>query len=187
LTLEKLPPRTLKLARYLETGHGGFSRNAETTFAIKPGETTALTLGASNYTVTAHMIWPAGMQRQANWQFFAGVHSPLPALPPEVMTNDVARQEFMQSPEFATFQDAQKHAQHFQGIINADDTITVENVPAGDYELSISASAPPAGNAPDAQGVVHFQTVANGGSKLTIPPDPPSGTLDLGTIEMKAP
>ena len=108
---------------------------------------------------------------------------PMPALPPDVMTNETARQEFMQSPEFAKFQEAQKLTHHYPGTINDDDTITVENVPPGDYELSISASAPPAGNTPDAQGVVQYKSVAYGGSKLTVPTDPPTGTLDLGTLK----
>jgi hypothetical protein len=186
LTLEKLPPRTLKLARYRGPGHGGFMRTPEATIDIKPGETTTLTLGASDYIVKAHIAWSAGVQRQANWNFFAGVHTPMPALPPEVMTNEAARQAFMQSPEFAKFKEAQSHGQHYIGTVNDDDTVTVESVPPGDYELSISASAPPAGNTPDAQGVMQYKAVAYGGSKLTVPTDPPTGTLDLGTIEMKA-
>ena len=127
------------------------------------------------------------MQRQSDWKIFAMVHTPMPPVPPEVMTNQAARQEFMQSPEFAKFQEAQKHAQHYEGLVNNDDSITVENMSAGEYAIFVSASAPPDNDAPDAQGVRQFKPVAYGEIKFTVPTDPPSGTLDAGGVEMKVP
>jgi hypothetical protein len=183
--LGHLPATKLRLLR-IRTEKNGWSSTPETTFEIRPGQTTTLTLGASNYTVTARLAWPAGMQRQANWLIHAGVHTPWPPIPPEVMNSDAAREAFMQSPEFAKYQAATQNAQRFPGTVNGDGTVAIEDVLAGDFVLSVTASSPQATNNLEGGGTsVRFQAVAQGEMKVTIPADPPAGTLDLGAVEMK--
>jgi hypothetical protein len=103
------------------------------------------------------------------------------------MTDPAARQQFMQSPEFAKFQEAQKNGQHYQALVNSDDTIAVENIPAGDFEISVVVIPPPDNDASDAQGVRNLKPIVHGEIKFTVPAAPPSGTLDAGEVEMKAP
>jgi hypothetical protein len=74
-SLAHLPATKLSLHR-IRTEKDGWSSIPEMSFEIKPGQTTTLTLGASNYTVTAHLIWPVGMQPPANWLINAEVHTP---------------------------------------------------------------------------------------------------------------
>jgi len=125
--------------------------------------------------VTAHIVWPAGLQRQPDWQISAAVHTPAPPIPPEIMTNPAAMKELMATEEFKTFQ---KNARQFQATINADDTLSAEEVVPGDYELGIYVFSNPANK--------NFKQIALGSIKLTVPADPPSGTIDAGTVEMKA-
>jgi hypothetical protein len=188
-SLDQLPPTKLNLLR-IRTEKNGWSSIPETTFEIRPGQTTTLTLGASNYTVTAHLTWPAGMQRQANWLMNAGVHTPRPTIPPEVMNTEAAHAAFLQSPEFAKYQEAtqkaQQNAQLFPGTVLDDGTVAIEGVLAGDFVLSVTAASPQETNSIEGGGKnVQFNAVAQGEMKVTIPADPPAGTLDLGAVEMK--
>ena len=186
ITVDKLPPGHLNLVRHIPVhispGGGGWMDGEKTSFEIKPGETTTLTLGMSNYTVTARLVWPAGMQRQSNWQITVGVHTPMPPLPPEIVTNHVALQELMQTEEFKA---VQQNARVFQATVNDDDLISAENVPPGEYDLSIFVISQPNNNSPVAGGMVNFKEVARAEMRLTVPADPPSGTLDVGAVEMK--
>ncbi|HSY17415.1 MAG TPA: carboxypeptidase-like regulatory domain-containing protein, partial [Candidatus Acidoferrales bacterium] len=174
IVVDLLPPGRLNLIRHYPIDHG-WSDGNKTPFDIKPGETTTISLGTSNYTVTAHVTWPAGLERKPDWQISAAVHTPTPAIPPEVMTNPAAMKELMATEEFKTFQ---KNARQFQATINTDDTISAEEVAPGDYELGIYVFSHPTDNS--------FKQIALGSMKLTVPADPPSGNLDAGTVEMKA-
>jgi len=186
-SLDHLPATKLRLLR-IRTEKNGWSSTPETSFEIKPGQTTTLTLGASNYTVTTQLTWPAGMQRQSNWLFHAWVHTPWPPIPPEVRNSEAARAAFMQSPEFAKYQlaiqNARQHAQLFPGTVNDDGTVAIEGVSAGEFELSVTASSPQETNNIESGGTHVFNAVAQVEMKVTIPADPPAGTLDLGAVEM---
>lgn len=184
VSVDKLPPGQLLMVRnvpiQVSPGGMGWTEGEKTPFEIKPGETTTLNLGLSNYTVTARLVWPAGMQRQANWQISAAIHTAMPVIPPEIRTNQEALRAFIQTEPFAT---ARKSARLFQATINPDDTLTAEEVIAGDYVLSVLVFL-----RPESDSLVSGQNVkgiAHGSMKLTVPTDPPSGSLDLGAIELK--
>jgi RNA polymerase sigma factor (sigma-70 family) len=187
ISADKLPPGNFNLVRHFPFHNGsinGWMDGDKTSFEIKPRETTTLTLGISNHTVTAHMVWPDGMQRQSNWHISSSFHTPMPRIPPEIRTNQVALQEFIQSDEF---KNVQQNVQNYQPNVNEDDTISVENVPAGDYELYVSVIPHPDNNgSPTVPGAGNLKEIAHGEIKLTVPADPPSGTLDAGEVEMKA-
>ncbi|MDR3458758.1 MAG: sigma-70 family RNA polymerase sigma factor [Verrucomicrobiae bacterium] len=174
IIVDKLPAGQLNLVRHHPVDHG-WSNGTKTPFEIKPGETTTLSLGTSNYTVSAQVVWPAGMPRQPGWQIFASVHTPMPPIPQEIMTNPAAMKELEQTEEFKTFQ---KSARSFTASFNADGTLSAEEVVPGDYELEIYVFSNPGGK--------DFKQVALGGKKLTVPSDPPTGALDVGPVEMKA-
>jgi RNA polymerase sigma factor (sigma-70 family) len=186
--LDHLPPTKLSLLR-IRTEKNGWSSIPEASFEIKSGQTTTLNLGASNYIVTAHLTWPAGMERQSNWMINAWVHPPWPPIPPEVMNSEAARDAFLQSPEFAKYQaaiqNAQQNRQHFPGTVKDDGTVTIEGVSAGDFVLSMTAASPQETNNIESGGTHVFNAIAQGEMKLTIPVDPPAGTLNLGAVEMK--
>jgi len=174
IVVEQLPPGHLNLVRHYPVDHGWMD-GSKTPFDIKPGETTTLSLGNSDYTVTAHIVWPAGMQRQPDWQISAIIHTPMPPFVAELRTNPAAMQEVMQTPEFKAFQTT---ARTFQATVNADDTIAAEKVAPGDYELGIYVYSHPDEKT--------LNQIAMGSLKLTVPADPPSGNLDAGTVEMTA-
>jgi len=174
IIFDKLPPGHLKLIRHLPVEHGWMDGNT-IPFDIKPGETTLLSLGSSNYTVSAHLVWPSGMQHESIWQFHGFIHTPVPTFMRDAMTNAAAMKELEQSEEYKTFQ---KTAKSYPVTLSADDTASAEEVLPGDYELEIYVFSQPDKNS--------FKQVAVGGMKLTVPTNPGTGNYDAGAVEMKA-
>jgi len=183
ISVTELPLGHLNLVR-LHPTQNGWVHGEKTPFEIKPGETTTFTLGMSNYTVAAHLVWPAGLQRQANWQISAGVHTPMPVIPPELQTNQAAMQAFVETDEFKV---QRQNFRNYTATINNDDTLAAEEVAAGDYELSVGVFAPDDRHASAQPGfAANVRPIAAGSINVTVPSDPSSGTLDLGAIELKA-
>lgn len=186
-SVSNLPPGHHNLIRLypfkVEPNGGGWTDGDKTPFEIQPGETTTLTLGTNDYTVTAKLQWPTGTQRQTQWQINATLDTIMPAMSPEVATNVTARTAFMQTDEFKA---AQQNEQMYQATVNADDTLAVDDVKPGAYELSVevigaqatntSPSFPMPGNG--------NKVIVYGSVNVTVPADPPSGNLDAGIIEL---
>ena len=183
--VSQLPPGRHQLIRiYLQPKIGNttsWMNGDKTPFEIRPGETTTLNLGASNYTVIAKIHWPDDIRREPQWKIGAGLHTPMPVIPPEVMTNETARVAFLQTDEFKA---AQQNARSYQATINGDDTLSVDEVRAGDYELGVFVFEMPNGN-PAPGSYVKPRRLFQGTVNVTIPADPPSGNLDAGVIELQ--
>jgi hypothetical protein len=184
-TVSQLPPGQHQLTRIFvqpETGNvTSWTCGDKTSFEIRPGEVTTLNLGTSNHTVTARLQWPVGVQRQSQWRINAFLHTPLPVIPPEIMTNEAARTAFLQTDEFKA---ARQNAHSYQATIN-DDTMTVDEVQAGDYRLEVWVYEKPKGNSSPGV-IVQRANLFQGAINVTIPANPPSGTLDAGIIELQA-
>ena len=184
-SLSQLPPGRHQLIRiFLQPQVGNITSwmyGDKTPFEIRPGEVTTLNLGTSNYTVTARLQWPAGVQRQSQWHITAFLHTPLPLIPPEVMTNATARAAFLQTDEFRA---AQQKMHSYEATIN-DDTVSVDEVQAGDYLLGVNVFELPKGN-PSPGAIVKHGSLFQGTINVTIPADPPSGNFDAGVIELQA-
>ena len=184
--VSQLPPGRHQLIRiYLQPKIGNttsWMNGDKTPFEIQPGVTTTLNLGASNYTVTARLQWPPGIQRQSQWQIAAFLHTPMPVIPPEVMTNETARAAFLQTDEFKA---ARQNTRSYQATINGDDAVSADEVRAGDYVFGVAVFEVPKGN-PSPGAIVKHENLFQGTINVTIPADPPSGSLDVGVIEMQA-
>ncbi len=185
LLVSQLPPGRHQLIRlYAQPEIGNTTswvHGDKTSFEIRPCKTTTLNLGTSNYTVTARLEWPPGVQRQAQWNVGGGLHTPMPVIPPEIMTNATARAAFLQTDEFKA---AQKNAHSYQATINDDDTISVDEVRAGDYVFGVGVfellnTNPPPGS------YVPPRNLFRGTLNVTVPADPPAGNLDAGVIKLQ--
>jgi len=190
LVIEKLPPGKLGLTPVIsiqsseESGasHASWSHGEpKTFFEIHPGETTRLDLGVSNCTVTAHLQWPAGMSPLPKQNIFAALHTPMPQIPLETMTNQAAMMALMQTEEFHA---AQKTMRSFQGIIGDDGTIKVEDVEPGDYQfLVMVVSADFTSQALKPGESPNIQPVAKASQNVTIFG---GEAVDIGTIQLKS-
>ena len=171
ITVEKLPPGHFCLVKHNAVqrtpGMVSWMNGDKTPFEIRVGETTMQDLGMSNKTVTAHLVWPAGIQRQSTWQISGRMNTPVPEFPSETATNSASAKER------ARLIHQIQNGLFYPVTINGDDSIIVEDVAAGDYQLSVSVGT-------------NFTAFVQVEAKLSVPADPPSGTLDLGAVEMKA-
>jgi RNA polymerase sigma factor (sigma-70 family) len=187
-SVSNLPPGHHNLIRLypfkVEPNGGGWTDGDKTPFQIQPGETTTLNLGTNNYAVTAKLQWPAGIQRQPEWQINATLHTIMPDMPPEVATNEASRLAFMQTYEFKA---AQQNTQMYQATVNADDTLSMDDVKPGDYGLSVYVYSLTGTNASPAFIAPGFgnKIIEQGSVNVTVPADPPSGNLDAGLIELQ--
>jgi hypothetical protein len=176
-TIPAVPPGKQKLIRLISRQFNGqttFTHDKATEIEIQPGQTTTLTLGIIGYKVSAHVPWPGGV-RQPEWNVSAVLLAPMPAVPPEVAGNPELLKQYHQS---QPWRDALRSAFH-HGQVTEDGSLVVDDVPPGDYTLSVNIWKRSAAiNQPD--------SVASRLLKVTIPTDPPTGQLDLGTIELRS-
>ncbi len=170
----QVPPGKHKLVQVLTGGHLSsgrllFRSAALTDVEVDPGQTTTLTIGASNYMVTAHLRWPAGFTPDRAWNLSLELQAqrplPIPATQTEAQT--LASRRF--SPTL----------QQIPFAPTADGTWVADNVPAGNYSVRAEANEPP-----DPGSGALPKRHASARVPLVIPIDPPTATLDLGEIVM---
>lgn len=193
IVIDQLPPgkhALVRLFRFKMPDGVGWSEGDKTTFEIQPGQTTKLDVGISNYTVVVHLQFPAGMSRDPAWRINAGIHTPMPPIPPEIRTNRIAMTALWQSPEFKA---AQERSHSYGGEVSDDGIVSFTDVAPGDYQLVVSVVSRdvkiPPGLSPEM--LKQNPEIATGKPKawaqtqVTVPADPPSKPFDLGIIQLK--
>ena len=142
---------------------------------IRPGETTQVTVGGSSYNVTARLRWPQELKRDPSWKVSASIRTPSPLPPESAMGNAQALAAWRAIPEVKA---ALTNMRHFPLTENVDGTFSVEDVPAGEYRFSAAVFETPGMAGPM---TMHARAEAS----VTVPSDPPSGTVDLGEVVLK--
>jgi RNA polymerase sigma factor (sigma-70 family) len=178
-TISQAPPGRHKLARVVVAKISPTMTSSQrlplTEAEILSGQTTSVTLGASNYTVTARFRWPEGMKREASWRVFAAIHTPFPKPPEHLINNAEALGKWRQTPEI---QELAAKARSYPITEEADGSWIASEVLPGDYNLTVNVlDLPPTGG----QG----SNRAHAFAAVAVPTDPPSGTLDLGEITLQ--
>ncbi|MEI6074500.1 MAG: sigma-70 family RNA polymerase sigma factor [Verrucomicrobiota bacterium] len=187
ITIDRLPPGKHSLMRLTSfksnDGINGWMNGAKIPFEIRSGETTQLDSGNSNCTVHAHLQWPAGMSRQPSQNIYADLHTPMPPIPSEIMTNEAALMELMKTEEFRA---AQKNMRSFKGTVSDDGTITMEDVEPGDYQLFVMAlSGDTSPRVLPPGKTVDIHPLAQAMKDVTISAGQAAATVDVGLIELK--
>jgi len=176
-TLAKVPPGKHYLVRLVRThvspGGMGWMHGQKTEVVVQPGETTPVTFADTGYTVTASVQWPGGV-RPTNAMLNASLHTPMPPLPTGLNGHPDLIRQYYQSPEF---QALAKSSQHYPVAANADGSLAAEDVPPGDYTLSVMVMFLQPGGEPS-------RVLSGHDISVTVPSDPPTGKLDAGTIEL---
>ena len=143
---------------------------------VRAGETTTVLIGASGYRILGRVVWADGQSLAATGRTTAMLHTPFPQPPDEVQNDPQAMQRWASSPGI---QELAKSVRQFQCVITADGRLTVENVSAGEYELTVHANVGVMGS----DGKLALPGL--GKAQVTVPENPPSGTLDLGQILLR--
>jgi RNA polymerase sigma factor (sigma-70 family) len=172
------PPGKLKLIHLAHVPPNGFAHRPlpDGDVEIRSGETTTKNLGSTGYIIKARARWPEGIAPGKNWHFFANASS----APPQSFlqaANDPAALAKLQVT--AEFQEYTRKAVQLQANVTDDYAITIENAPPGDYVVSVIAFL-------DAPGEMK-ESVAGYSSSITVPADPPVGTVDAGEITLNKP
>jgi RNA polymerase sigma factor (sigma-70 family) len=173
----KVPPGKLKIIRLAHIPPNGFAHQSlpEAEVEIRSGETTTKTLAGTGYTVRARLRWPDDVTPGKDWNCFASLATKPPQAILDAANDPGAAAQLQSSPELQNYRVS---ARQFQAeIANDYSTVTVENVPAGNYVLFGSAFL-------NGQGELKL-AVSGYSSALTVPSDPPNGKLDAGDIVLR--
>jgi protocatechuate 3,4-dioxygenase beta subunit len=177
----KVPPGKHRLVRVItdkESGTSSWSSDHPLSeVVIRSGETTVVTIGGSNYCVIARLKWPVELSPGTNAHVFASIHT-TPGLtpPPDALNNPQALAAWRALPEVK----ADLANRHYYGMTQkADGTWAADDVLPGSYTMTVSIfrQMPAEAGGP--------KTLANAEVLLTVPADPPTGTLDLGEIPLQ--
>ncbi|HXF09153.1 MAG TPA: hypothetical protein VN625_00100, partial [Desulfuromonadaceae bacterium] len=181
-SIAQVPPGHLALLRlYPQPPYNGMTSWAhgnKTFFDVQSGQTTRLILG-TNHVVTARLRWPDGVVRDPQWSKGGVLHSLLPAMPPEVAADPTARKAFRESDEYKA---ARATYQSWPAIPKDDDTVSVEDIPAGNYVFSVVYYATPDDIGPiGPRRPLHY--LFHGILNVTVPEG--TGTFDAGSIQLQ--
>ena len=143
---------------------------------VHAGQTSTVTLGNSNYTVTARLRWPPELTRDPNLNVTLSLQRPRAVPPAEVRKDPEALARWRAQPKNTAANSLRRGPLLFSE--DPDGTFVAENVPPGSYGLSASISeAPSDGGRPKLR--------ASARVPVTVSADPPTGTLDLGEIMLQ--
>jgi len=145
------------------------------TVKVRPGETATVTVGNSGYSIAARLRWPTGVKLDATMRFQGSLRTAFPKPPEAVMKNPEAFEQWAQLPEIRALQ---KSMRSYVCSINAEGVVTAEDVSPGKYQLGVGYFSTPSD--PNSTPV-GFE----GATEVNIPADPPTGTVDLGEIQMR--
>ncbi|MGZ4962716.1 MAG: carboxypeptidase regulatory-like domain-containing protein, partial [Limisphaerales bacterium] len=188
ITVEKLPPGKHNLVRIyvFKTENGvGHSAGDKIPFEIHPGETTRLSAGDSEHTVSARLQWPAGMQPGPEWLIQARLCTrPTVTPPPELQQKPEALQAFFRSPECRA---TQENARSYLVTVAPDRTLSADGVRPGEYTLWVDVYIPDKGtNFSAALPGVPPPRSPNAFARVTVnvPDDSDAGNIDTGPVEL---
>jgi RNA polymerase sigma factor (sigma-70 family) len=173
------PPGKLKIIYLAYVAPNGFAHQPlpDGDVEIRSGETTTKVLGGSGYTIKARARWPQGVTPDKKWHFFANAFSAPPQSYFQAANDPAALEKLQETPEI---KDYTRKAVHLQAEVSNDYSITIENVPPGDYVISVMTF-------PDAPGEETTESLSAYSSVITVPTEPAFGTVDAGEITLTKP
>lgn len=183
-----LPPGHFVLYRQPRSVMGPITESHRVPVEVKAGEVKQLSYGFNGRTVVGHVDAEAAV----DWNNDAHIlvaKVPEPPPPPSyyVYGNqkdyEKARKEYAQSPQVIEYE---RKRNQFQLIFNKDGDFRLEDVPPGQYELTLRATKPPEDKnmrfrgGPNSEKVIGTLT-----RQVTIPAGKEEDEFDLGSFELE--
>ncbi len=174
----QVPPGKLTIIYLAHIPPNGFQHQPlpDGDVETRAGETATITVGANGYTITAHPRWPDGITPDKKWHFFVSAFSAPPQAVLQAADDPAKLADLRQDPEIQQYM---RTAQHISGSATDDYVATIENVPPGDYVVSVMAYL-------DAPGEMK-ESLAGYSSIISVPTNPLMGSLDAGEILLRKP
>ena len=178
----KVPPGKHRLVRVTTDNVSGTSSWSNDhplmEVVIRPGETTVVAIGGSNYCVIARLKWPAELNPGTNAHEFAFIHTtPWLTPPPDTVDNPQALAAWRALPEVK----ADLANRRFYAMTQkADGTWVADDVLPGSYTMTVNYEFSKC-----RQKRAKPKMLAKAEVPLTVPADPPAGKLDLGEIMLQ--
>ena len=174
----QVPPGKHRLTRLAPLKGGpatGWSLEPLQEVEIRPGETTQVTIGGSSHHVAARLRWPQELNRDPSWKVSASLRTPLPRPPENAVGNAQALAAWQALPEV---QAALTNMRHFP-LEKTPTELSRRRLFQRENTCFLSQLF----DSPTAAGPVKMHARAE--ASVTVPSDPPSGTVDLGEVLLK--
>ena len=172
----QIPPGQFKLDLLTASKVGDTTSWSHTTlvsFEAVAGETKTITLGAC--TVFARLRWSDELKRETGWRIHAGIRSPFPLSTADADNTTDAFVKWRHSPEFKPLAGS---GRYFSLVEGPEGILTARDVISGNYRVVVEVidSAAP-------KGTMGLRAI--GVAEVTVPTDPPGGTLELGEVVLR--
>lgn len=144
-----VPPGPRSIDRYVRTGERSWTRDRGVRIEAKPGESVEVRIGGEGRPVVGKVV-PDDPEREIDWR--AGLHHLETKLPdsPGEFANQMEYDRWMRSDEMRR---ARAEQLRFAVLIDEDGMFRVEDVPEGDYSLSITLHERSQGGAASSQRI----------------------------------
>jgi protocatechuate 3,4-dioxygenase beta subunit len=152
--VERIPPGTWSVSRRVQISQNSYSDAALQTVEVAAGKTVAMSVGGTGRPVVGKVILPPSLVARSDWAYsFCQIRSnnnvglPMPPVPLLVrMLSEERQQQWMQNwlktdegkAYTAKQQKAMADIRNYPFAVSADGTFRIDDVPAGDYQMSIS-------------------------------------------------
>ena len=196
--MNRVPPVQVKIGRHLKLSNRSTVSTHSQALNAEPGETSTITLGGTGRRVIGRVELPEAVQRVQGYQFdfsYLTTHADFPDFPRPDGWEDMTMEQIEEwmdaysktdegKARSARFEEINTLRRHYWFGVEADNTFAIDDVDAGEYDLTISVAAPPAFNT---CGV--GERIGTVSHRFTIPEMPTGRSdepLELGTIVAKA-
>lgn len=178
------PPGEIQIVRLVPSGTGKTHRSLGIV-AIKPGQTVVTNFGGEGRTIIGKVRFNETNAPVDLKQVSLSIHTPTSAMMERMkrLKTDEERKSFFQTEEAKAI--TQKY-RNYPGILNPDGSFQVEELPAGEYEITVQSNdtMPPRSGQLPAAIVMYNSTRTIVIASTSDPKSTPS--YDCGTIELKS-
>jgi len=172
--IERVPPGEVYVGREIKLSDRSTAYSHATLVDVEPGQTVWVDIGGTGRAVIGRLVAPG----VANVNWTLGMNSLRPSPPPSNLLLDLANQ--LKAPEKPA--SPRRSPSSYALKVEADGSFRVDDVPAGDYDLSIRIYERPAG-----EYRVFGELLGSATHKVVVP-EMPGGRddepLDIGAIEL---
>ncbi|WP_435019947.1 carboxypeptidase regulatory-like domain-containing protein [Tundrisphaera sp. TA3] len=182
--IERVPPGKAFVSREIKLSERTTGYSHTVPVQVASGQAARADIGGTGRPVVGHLIAPGGAK--VDWAYgMNGLRAAQPKLdlPKDLSPEERAKRyrEWTESPEGKAYQD--RAQRNYSVKIEPDGSFRVDDVPAGDYTLSIAINEPPQGNLCGIGG----ELLGSATHSFSIPEMPGGRSdepLDVGTLEL---
>jgi hypothetical protein len=170
---EKVPPGEVSVIRLVPLSKNSWTHSHGTSVTVQSGQTAQVVLGNSGRQVTGQIIMPDAPGGLDFSQSSVTIRTPFPISPTPLRTPEEA-EAWNNTP---AVKEARAKYRNYAGTVSADGTFTVEDIPPGEYDLSVTIHDPESPAQFSTRQINQFTL-----QRITVPDAGSGAPHNIGTI-----